>query len=326
MSTQDTLIDLFASSKHCEKISESDITRAFGKVKLAEVQALPDYNDAHARVRKAKRKIEMIAKDHRDNKSDQALQCLAELKVCRAESRYLTEEFKITRDLIEKTLYREWFGLQAEYDLRRQVIEAWNDAFVSYTNRDAVATNQTYKDLILHEWGAEIDPARDTHNYISRTIAKYLEQNYIRGFIDYKQLQCGDDIADEILQHAADSVALVQLLEPTIFQEPPPPKRNWCLEEYNAFTQKDPPKADLAEKHNRCFFVLARGEDISEIIPPGYPPTYQAWIERASREFRLTLNEYPSQFDDLRLAVKDIARQILDAREKLVDAMLTSWA
>ena len=323
MSTQDTLIDLFAG-KHCNNIGESDITRAFRKNNLADVQALPDYNGTHARVRKAKRKIEIIADGYPDN-SDQALQCLAELNECRAESSYLTEEFKIIRDLIEKTLYRNWSGLQAEYDLRRQVIEAWNDVFVSYTNRDAVATNQTYQDLILHEWGAEIDPARDKHNYIARTLAKYLEQNHVRGFIDYQQLQCGDNIPNEIRQHAAESMALVQLLEPAIFQEPPPPKRNWCLEEYNAFTQNDPPKANLATLHNRYFFVLARGGEISEIIPPGYPPVYRAWIERASDDLRLTLNEYPLRFDELRVAVKDIARQILDAREKLVDAMLASW-
>ena len=119
------------------------------------------------------------------NEADQALQCLAELKDRRAESRYLTDEFKIIWALIEKTLYRDWSGLQAEFNLRRQVIEKWNDVFVSYTNRDAVTTNQTYQDLILHEWGAEIDLARDTNNYIARTIAKYLEQNYLRGFIDY---------------------------------------------------------------------------------------------------------------------------------------------
>jgi hypothetical protein len=228
MSTQDTLIDLFAS-KLCDQIGESDITRAFRKANLAEVQALPDYNHAHARVRKAKRKIEIIAESFSDT-SDQALQCLAELKECRAESRYLTEEFKITRDLIEKTLYRDWSGLQAEYDLRRQVIEAWNDVVISDTNRDAVTTNQTYQDLILHEWGARIDPAMDTHNYVARTLAKYLEQNYVRGFIDYSRLKCGDDIAHEIREHAAHSVALVQLLEPTIFKEPSPPKQNWCLE------------------------------------------------------------------------------------------------
>ena len=92
MSTQDTLIDLFAG-KLCDEIGESDITRAFRKVDLADVQALPGYNDAHARVRKEKRKIEIIAKGYPD-KSDQALQCLAELKECRAESRYLTEKLR----------------------------------------------------------------------------------------------------------------------------------------------------------------------------------------------------------------------------------------
>lgn len=323
MTVQETLVELFARLP-CDQIGDRDITLAFLKPDLDEVKALPGYKEAFALVRRAKRTIEMI-EDGYPEPADQALQCLAELKRCREQSRHLTPEFEVTRDLIKKTLYPRWPGLAVDYDQRREVIERWNDVFISYTNRDALATNQTYQGLILREWGAIVDPARDKHNYIARTIAKYLEQSNTRSFVDYKVLKCGDILKDEIFDHASSSIALVQLLEPAVFNEPAPPDRNWCLEEFEAFERSKPPRADAAESHNRCFFVLARGGTFAAVAPPHHPPTYDSWIQRAAGGLQLALNDYPSEFDELRLAVWDIGRQILEARTRLFDAMLASW-
>lgn len=324
MSTQDTLIDLYSKHK-CSDIDHDRVTRAFRENNYDAVKALPDYKEAFERVRKAKRRIEFIEEDYKES-TDQALQCLAELKSVREQSTFITEDYKVTRTLIEKTLYPSWGEHQKEYVRRRQVIDEWNDLFVSYTNRDSCTTNQAYEALILREWGKKIDPAADTNNYVSRTILKYLEQSGVHSFIDYERLKCGDDIGAEICKHAATSFGLVQLIEPAIFQEPTPPKENWCLTEFKAFEKSPTPFVDRAKEHNKCFFVLARGKEFKD-VDPGYPPEhlYSKWIQRANSDLRLTLNEYEDSFDDLRRDVGNIGRQIRDARRKLVDAMLGSW-
>ena len=165
------------------------------------------------------------------------LQCLAELKSLRERSTFITEDYTVTRTLIQKALYPSWGKYQEEYTRRRKVIDEWNDVFVSYTNRDAPATNQACKKLIKFEWGKEVDPAGEENNYVARTVAKYLEQTGLRSFIDYSRLKCGDDIGEKIREHSTTSFSLIQLIEPAIFQEPKPPKKNWCLVEFTTFEQ-----------------------------------------------------------------------------------------
>lgn len=324
MTRKATILIKVFSKKAAEEVTIGDIIDAFGAADYSEVEAMPGYTEIYNRIRKAKLKLEQIAKKY-TQVENQALQCLAALFAERGRYRQPPDVFRETEALIHEYLYPHWGDIQPEYDARCKVIGEWCDVFVSYTNRDSHATNQRYANLVKHEWGRGIDPAVTTSNFIAATIAKYLQQNNLRCFFDYDNLQCGDDIEDEIRKHSSSAVAFVQLLEPQIFVEPAPPKRNWCKEEFEEFSRSQPPRIDEAEAHNRYFFILARGEEIDHILPARQPTPYVQWIEKASRKLHLTLNNYQSDYDGLRIAVRGIAGNILDAHEKIIDAMLSSW-
>ncbi|MFT4927087.1 MAG: hypothetical protein ACI8WB_003193 [Phenylobacterium sp.] len=319
------LITVFAQQQVSD-VAEIDIRRAFGMREMAEVQNQPNYHGAFQRVRAAKLIIERITNGY-TGYEDQALQCLAQLNEDRESSIHITDNFQVTEALIEQSCYQHWpDNIQQEYQRRCHVIGHWHNVFISYTNRDACTTNQRYKDLILFEWGEAINPASEASNYIARTLAKYLEQADIHGFIDYKKLQCGDDIEDSIRQHSGNAITLLQLLEPEIFKQPKPPIKNWCHEEFLSFSDVKAPKAALAEAHNNRFFVLARANSIEEIEPlRKVPADYGQWVDVSKKDLNIRLNDYGHPFEDLRLAVRGVAGQILNAREKLIDSMLGSW-
>lgn len=322
------LIEVF-SQKDAAGVTDNDIVKAFWAEDYSEVEAKPDFAKAFIRIRRAKLKLERIV-HYYPQAENQALHCLAELNAERGRYRDLPDSFRETEALIRKGLYPYWGDIQEEFDARCEVLGKWNDVFVSYTNRDAFATNQRYADLVRHEWGRKVDPAETSWNCIASTIAKYLQQNNLRTFYDYKKLKCGDDIEDEIRKHSSSAIALVQLLEPQVFEEPEAPKKNWCKEEFDEFSQSQPPQVSAAATHNRYFFVLARGDNIEDVLPAYRPPHYMTWIDKASRKLHLTLNNYQmdfdrKDFDRLRIKVRKVADQIVDAREKIINAMLASW-
>jgi hypothetical protein len=63
------------------------------------------------------------------------------------------KKIEVTRSLFEGRLRRSWPPAeQALYDRKKQILE-WRDFFVSYTNRDAPATNQQFSGLIKSCFG-----------------------------------------------------------------------------------------------------------------------------------------------------------------------------
>ena len=317
------LINVF-SSKAAIAVTKKDIINAFSVLDYSEVEAKPDFAETFERIHRIKLNLDRITTNYL-NVKNQALQCLNLLKVKRGRYQQPPDSFFEAEVLIRKSLYPHWGGIQDEYDRRCGVLSRWFDVFVSYTNRDAFATNQSYANLILREWGREVDPASTASNYIASTIAKYLQQNNLRCFYDYNNLKCGDDIEDEIRLHSSSAIALVQLLEPQTFSEPPRAKRNWCIEEFREFSNSSLPCIDRAEAHNRYFFVLARGDEINHILPAICPDSYLEWIDKASRKLYLTLNKFRDDSEGLRRAVRVIADEILDARDKIINAMLDYW-
>jgi hypothetical protein len=161
------LIKVFTQQR-VDQLNESHIRQVFAMQEIATLQNKPNYDTAFQRVRAAKLAVERIM-DGYEAAEDQALQCLAQLAEERNHSSYITENFEVLRQLIEAYCGPEWpDSIQQEYSRRSEVIGHWNDVFISYTNRDAYATNQTYAELILLEWGEAINPGSERNNYSKR--------------------------------------------------------------------------------------------------------------------------------------------------------------
>lgn len=324
MNVRETLMALFAQRRCVEIESGTEaLLKAFGENDYQRVLALPGYGEAYNRIKAAKRTLERIGERYSKDNGDQPLQCLSLLHELRAETVYRSPDYDVTRELITKTLYADWsVDDQKRFDGRVAVFDDWTDFFISYTNRNAVATNRRYRSLITQELGWPRAVHVGARNYVARVVAKYLEQYNIRGFVDFKSLECGDDIAAKILVHCRSTVGFIQLVEREALKEPPPPTVNWCHKEYSEFTTATLPWAKTGLQANRRFFVLAG----PALVPADTKP-YADWYTDATKRLFVSLDEHNvSPFDTFLHEVGRVAGQIRDARDELVSSVLAAWA
>jgi len=323
MNVRAILVNVFAQHR-CSEVVYMTLVDAFVLSNYDEVKKLQNYDAEYDLVTRIKYKIEHI-QDRFEQAHDQALQCLNQLKILREQRRFKSPEYEVTRELVTKSLYQTWADVdQQTFDDRIVVLDDWTDFFVSYTNRDAYATNSRYRDLVSFHFGPPDEARAKPINFVARVIAKLLEQQNIRGFVDYKTLQCGDDIPDRILNYSRRTVAFMQLVEGVTLNEPQPPAKNWCFEEYSAFMNAALPVD--TKFGNRCFFALVGDTQLSQ-PGGGLGELYTAWYEHMERSLHIIIDECNTEpYDVLKSKVREIATQILDAREKLYDAILSPWS
>jgi hypothetical protein len=321
-----TLVKLFAQYPVAEiENGEDSLVSAFRAGYFDEVKKLPDYKEKYNLVRNAKRRVEKIESQNPDSVGDQALGCLNVLRDLRQESVYRRERYNVLRELVGRSLYQKWPAADQQTFARRvAVFDTWTDFFISYTNRDANATNNRYRALISHHLGWPPRETRESINYVARVIAKILEQKNIYGFVDFKRLQCGDEIPAKVLEHCQATIAFVQLVEEAALAEPPPPAVNWCFREYTAFTDGVLPVVAPAGLGNRCFFALAGATEFA--APPGLGQSYQEWYGRMAPTLHIVLDKCNAKpFDELNSKVREIASQIIEVRKQLFESMLKTW-
>jgi len=298
---------------------------AFNVETYDNLKALPDYEEEYKRAREAKRKIERIAEVYKDSIGDQALQCLAWLQNLRAQTVHKNPEYLVSRDLLARTLQAQWKEPDlGKFKARFALLDGWCDVFLSYTNRNSMATNKRYKRLISDELGWPGDKEVQERNYLARVLAKFLEQESVRGFADFKNLECGDDIEAVVLGRSATAFGFVQLVEDVTLTEPLPPALNWCEREYDAFTKADLPVAAPAGLGNRLFFVLAGANKMSK--PAGLAPNYDPWYQKIAASLDLVIDMFKQKPpDDLKAQIRGIAEQIVTARKTVLNSMLDAW-
>ena len=320
-----TLVDLFARLTRAEiESDEKHLIQAFGVNSFAAVKALPMYDEEYHLVRRAKGELERIAKYEIGN-GDQALQCLCLLSNLRSRSAYLTDDYIVTRDLIGKSLYKGWPPSdQARFDERRKVLEDWSDFFLSYTNRDATDINNRYRKLINAKIGWPGVTRISERNYVARVLAKFFEAESLHAFVDFKSLQCGDELDEKIRQRCRTSFAFVQVVERMTLSEPPPGKVNWCHVEYREFVNSTFPAPVAAPEVNRRFFVLAGATELKK--PANMGLAYEDWYDDMSKRLRLVIDIHDAKpWDQLRDEVGRVAEQIVTARKQLINSMLATW-
>ncbi len=323
---QKTLIALFSRLSVAEIDAEiQHLFDAFKVTTYEELKALQDYEEEYKRARNAKVEIERIGNTY-DLIGDQALQYLDWLRIQRGKTVHESQDYVMSCELLARTLHTRWPAPDwQKFEQRRAVLDQWSDVFISYTNRDGGATNMRYRRLIGDELGWPVKSKARKANYLARVLAKFFEQQGIRGFVDFKSLQCGDDLKAVILARCATTIAFVQLVENVTLTEPLPPDENWCHLEFEAFVKAALPVPAPANLGNRCFFVLAGGPVLAR--PQGMGNVYEPWFQRMAAMLHIVIDSYKQRPpDELREKITGIARQIVNVRNQIVDSMLEAWA
>lgn len=225
-----------------------------------------------------------------------------------------------TQALVEGRLRAAWPPpAQALYDRKKEILE-WRDFFVSYTNRDAPAINQQFRDLIRSCLGSVPKGAQLQGNYLARVITRHLRRyQQLTGFFDEDNLQVGESIQDAVDGYCRKAFALVQLIEPLSFDKEPP--RNWCFHEYRCFSE-NPAIVELLGHKDRHYFILVE-PDIAAIRPANLPLAFGDWVKRIEglKQAHIALKD--ERNTSLRAKLKAIAAQILVLRAEVIDRWLS---
>jgi hypothetical protein len=104
---------------------------------------------------------------------------------------------------------------------------------------------------------------------------------------------------------------------------PEPPTKNWCFEEYESFAKSRLPVNALPAFGHRLFLVVAANKALPQ--PAAMGASYINWHGRMSNDLHIVIADCAKPFEDLQSKVSGIARQIAEARTKLVNSMLETW-
>jgi hypothetical protein len=291
---------------------------AFGVVQPDALVAIPDYPEAFALVSECASIVDNLAAKHPapDEQVRESLRTLRRM----VDDGSPAKKVDTARALVECRLLRAWPpAQQALYDEKRQILE-WRDFFVSYTNRDAPATNQQFRDLIKSCLGSAPKGTQLQANYLARVITRHLRRyQQLSGFFDEDNLQVGENIQDAVDGYCTKVFAFVQLIEPLSFDKEPP--RNWCFHEYKRFSD-NPAIVSLLGDKDRHYFILTDPQ-LSEIQPANLQPPFTGWVKRIDHLKQSHIDLSGERNTTLRAKIKGIATQILALRSEVIDRWLT---
>lgn len=222
-----------------------------------------------------------------------------------------------TRALIEGRLLRSWPEATCTMYHKKKTILDWRDFFVSYTNRDAPATNGQFRSLIRTCLGLTPKGDENKSNYVARVINRHLRRyQNLSGFFDDDNLKVGEDLTHAVDQFCTRAFALVQFIEPLALTPDPAP--NWVFYEYQKFSD-NPAVLAFAEAKDRHFFILAESE-IGDLRPANLPHEYEPWVQRIGGIRHISLKN--ERNTTLRAKIKTIATEILHVRAAVIEAWL----
>lgn len=230
------------------------------------------------------------------------------------------EEGEVLYRLIREGLYPNWSPTEQQiFDQKYRVVMSWSHYFLSYTERDANATNNSFNRLIKNLPRAE-QKDRDKHNLLARLIARLLHQNNLRGFFDYVAIQSGDEIGAKVKEYCENCCAFVQLVEHETFAAPSAGRQNWSFQEYQWFKDAAAlPIAKVPTPANRFHFVITT-EAVDKLKPANLTPVYKDWYEHVAQ-----LHATPIQgkgFEELRSDVQRMATIIVQLWDQMVEETL----
>jgi hypothetical protein len=291
---------------------------AFGVTQPDALVAIPGYLEAFALVSECASIVDNLAAKQ-PTPGEQIRESLRTLRRM-VDDGAPAKKVDTARALVECRLRKAWPpAQQALYDEKKQILE-WRDFFVSYTNRDAPAINQQFRDLIKSCLGSAPRGTQLQANYLARVITRHLRRyQQLSGFFDEDNLKVGENIQDEVDRYCTKAFAFVQLIEPLTFDKEPP--QNWCFHEYKRFSENPAVVGVLGDK-DRHYFILTDPQ-LSAIQPASLFPPYTGWVKRIGdlKQAHIALND--ERNTTLRAKIKDIATQILALRSEIIDRWLS---
>jgi hypothetical protein len=325
MDWQKELIGLFSenSVEQVEANGGQLLENALGADRYQTLLKSDDFEKRYTLVHESKKDVEHIAGQHQDNTDEQVTECLR--LIMDAKKNATAESVDVLRQLINKTLYTyDWETHQRQlYDKKYRIIVEWKDYFMSYTNRNAAETNRDFKRLIQDVYlAAPPMEQRLEESFLAKIIVKYLEANDLEGFFDHEDIRCGDDIEEEVRSYCGAVYTFVQLIEYQSFSRPAT-RRNWCCEEYNEFNNSTNSLSKVCDEEfgGRHFFIITEKKGELELLKPAdLHPHYNSWFDHVRRLHCVGLRDMKSR--DLRLKVWEIAKDIVEIREKIVSRIL----
>src|SRR5262245_737082 len=317
MEPLDRLIRLFSVHEISDILANDGqlLVDTFNVTDYTKLPEIPGYENAYVLVRKMVTQLDQVVKDFQEP-SQQVNECLRIL-LKMMDDMIPTGNIDVMQRLIEGRLYGlKWDdkGKQA-YDRKREILK-WKDFFISYSNRDAPATNQEFRMVIRSSLGKNPKDGEES-NYLAKVLAKHLRTHNLEGFFDEWNLKVGEDIKEEITEYCKKCFGFVQLIEPVLFRKDPE-KENWCHFEYNHFTEN--PALQVIGNLDRHYFVTTQ-EQLDRMLPVRFPSEYENWRDNIARRKRLCLVN--KRETALRLEMREIAAKIRKLREETIEAWLS---
>jgi hypothetical protein len=304
------------STKAIEAADGGLLLTCFNVERVADLLAIQGYAEAFALVSKCASIIDNLAAKY-STSDDQVRESVRLLRrmIDDGESE---REVRIAQALVEGRLRKSWSQAQQNlYDEKKQILE-WRDFFVSYTNRDAPATNQQFQSLIKSCLGTMPKGNELTMNYVAKVITRHLRRYQgLSGFFDEDNLKVGENIKEEVEGYCTKAFALVQLVEPLTFDKEPP--RNWCFYEYEHFS-RNPILASVKSGIGRHYFILT--DQLAELKPANLSTTFGQWYNRIDALKHVCISLNCERNTTLRAKIKNIATEILAIRAQIIDAWL----
>lgn len=318
MEPLERLIEIF-STYEISAILANDgqlLVDTFGVSDYKKLSEIPGYVDAFALVTTMATQLEQVVKDFMEP-SQQVNECIRILLKMIDEMKPI-HNFEVMQHLIEGRLYGlRWIDKEKQaYDRKREILE-WKDFFLSYSNRDAFATNQEFRNVIRSSLGKSPNAGVES-NHLAKVIAKHLRTHNLEGFFDEWNLKVGEDIHEEVTKYCHKCFGFVQLIEPVLFRKEPK-KMNWCHIEYNLFTE-NPTLQVIAKGLDRHYFVTTQDE-LDGMLPVRFPPEYEHWRDTILRRKQCCLLN--KRETALRLEMRQIAAKIRKLREETIAAWLS---
>jgi hypothetical protein len=319
MDPREELLELYCkySTVAIEATDGKLLLEAFGVTQPDELLAIPGYQEAFALVSECASIVDNLAA--RRPEGEQVRESLRILRRM-VDDGVPAKQVDTTRVLVECRLSKGWQpAQQALYEQKKDILE-WRDFFVSYTNRDAPAINQEFRDLIKGCLGNVPKGDQLQANYLARVIARHLRRyQQLNGFFDEDNLQVGENIEHAVDGFCTKVFAFVQLIEPLSFDQEPP--HNWCFHEYKRFSE-NPAMVQLLGDKDRHYFILTDSQ-LSTIRPANLFPRFTDWLQRIEKLKHAHVAVKDERNTTLRAKIKEIATQILVLRSEIIDRWLS---
>ena len=252
--------------------------------------------------------------------SDQPRRCLMRLNSIKNKGSNIAlddQNARIFYQLVNKRLATHWPAESQElFKTKSSIILDWKDFFFSYTNKDAGATNSSFKGLIEHQY-VELPPDLQHINFVARIMVKLLGQYNVQGFADYQHIRPGEVIEEEVFNYCESSFAFIQLIEDQVFVIPSGAgDRNWCLEEFERFRDFQPDVLEnLSTKRNFQFLVTD-----DAVAYPDNPELYKVWSDAIKGKLHTVLSEL--DYKALRVCMKSLAEEIRNVRRSIIKELV----